>query len=140
MTESTRNAEIIRDRWGIPHIAADSAAGALYGQGRASGLDRAWQLEFLRLRAEGRTAEVFGADTIAWDEFARRAHIDRSARRIYLASSARTRELIAAYSDGVNSALDEADAIELTELDHRPTPWRPWTPIAVFIVLSLIHI
>ncbi|MEV0105664.1 penicillin acylase family protein [Nocardia sp. NPDC050799] len=132
------NIEIIRDSLGIPHIIADSAAGALYGQGYACGVDRAWQIEFLRLRAEGRTAEVFGAAGVGWDEFARRARIDRAARRVYDASSTRTRALLRAYTDGINSTLDTADAVELTEFDHRPAPWQPWTPIAVFLVHHIL--
>ncbi|WP_067660802.1 penicillin acylase family protein [Nocardia harenae] len=130
--------EIIRDANGIPHISADSAAGALYGQGVACGTDRAWQLEFLRLRAEGRTAEVFGGIAVGWDEFARRSRMDAAARRIHDASSPRTRALIAAYVDGVNSTLATAEAPELTEFDHRPAPWQPWTPIAVFLVHHIL--
>ncbi|MEU0544629.1 penicillin acylase family protein [Nocardia sp. NPDC005978] len=138
MSEYTPDVEILRDAHGIPHITATTAAGALFGQGRACGLDRAWQLEFLRLRAEGRTAEVFGADTVGWDRFARRAQLEAAARRIYNASSPRTRELVRAYVDGVNSTLDTAEAIELTGLDHRPAPWQPWTPIAVFIIHNVL--
>lgn len=138
MSEYTPDVEILRDAHGIAHITATTAAGALFGQGRACGLDRAWQLEFLRLRAEGRTAEVFGADTVGWDRFARRAQLDVAAKRIYDASSPRTRELVRAYVDGVNSTLDTAEAIELTGLDHRPAPWQPWTPIAVFIIHNVL--
>ncbi|MBF6354049.1 penicillin acylase family protein [Nocardia higoensis] len=130
--------EIIRDAQGIPHISADSAAGALFGQGYACGVDRAWQIEYLRLRAEGRTAEIVGAVGVSWDEFARRARIDAAARRIFEASSERTRSLVRAYVDGVNSSLDTADALELTEFDHRPTPWQPWTPISIFIVHHIL--
>lgn len=130
--------EILRDAWGIPHIAGATAADALFGQGRASGLDRAWQLEFLRLRAEGRTAEVFGASAVGWDDFARRSGMEGAARRIHDASSPRTRALLAAYADGVNSTLDSAEAPELTEFGHRPAPWRPWTPIAVFLVHHIL--
>lgn len=130
--------EILRDERGVPHIVADSAEGALFGQGYACGIDRAWQIEFLRLRAEGRTAEVFGADTVEWDTFARRAGMERAARRIYLASSARTRALLTAYSEGVTSTLDSVETPELTELAHRPAPWQPWTPIAVFLMHHIL--
>ncbi len=138
MSAPTPALEIVRDAWGIPHIAADSAEAALFGQGRACGLDRAWQLEFLRLRAEGRTAEVFGRDGVGWDEFARRSGMDRAARRLYEASSERTRALLGAYAAGVTSTLEPAAAPELTEFDHRPAPWRPWTPIAVFLVHHIL--
>lgn len=92
--------EILRDDWGIPHIWASSPAGALYGQGRACALDRAWQIEFLRLRAEGRTAEAFGSSAVDWDRFARRSGMERSARTVYERSSPRTRELLDAYVAG----------------------------------------
>lgn len=137
-TDGRPDLEIIRDDRGIPHITAASAEGALFGQGYACGTDRAWQIEFLRLRAEGRTAEVFGADTVEWDAFARRSGMDRAARRIYQASSARTRCLLAAYAEGVNSTLETAEAPELTELAHRPAPWQPWTPIAVFLMHHIL--
>ncbi|WP_084495180.1 penicillin acylase family protein [Nocardia shimofusensis] len=135
---ATPAVEIIRDAHGIAHITADSATGALFGQGYACGVDRAWQLEYLRLRAEGRTAEIVGAVGVSWDEFARRARIDAAARRIFEASSERTRGLVQAYVDGVNSTLDTAEALELTEFDHRPTPWQPWTPISIFIVHHIL--
>ncbi|MBH0780483.1 penicillin acylase family protein [Nocardia bovistercoris] len=130
--------EILRDEHGIPHILAGSAEDALFGQGHACGVDRGWQIEFLRLRAEGRTAQVFGATAVGWDEFARRARIDSAARRIHAASSTRTRRLLAAYVDGINSTLDTVQAVELTEFDHRPVPWQPWTPISVFLVHHIL--
>lgn len=130
--------EILRDDWGIPHVWGATPADTLHGQGRACALDRAWQIEFMRLRAEGRTAEVFGTVAVEWDRFARRAGLHRSARAVYDKSSPRTRELLEAYSDGVNSALDEASAVELEELDHRPRPWQPWTPISVFLMHNIL--
>ena len=129
---------ILRDDHGIPHIRAASADETIFGQGYATGIDRAWQIEFLRLRAEGRTAEVFGAPCVGWDTFARRAQIDRAARRIHDASSERTRMLLRAYADGVTRSHDTAEAVELTEFDHHPIAWSPWTPISVFIVQHLM--
>ncbi len=138
MTSIRPDVEIVRDAWHIPHIRADSARGALHGQGRAAGTDRAWQLEFLRLRAEGRTAEVFGHNGIGWDTFARRAGIERAAQRIHGRSSPRTRDLLGAYAAGITSTIESADAIEFDDLDHRPTAWHPWTPIGVFITHHIL--
>ncbi|VFA89441.1 penicillin acylase family protein [Gordonia paraffinivorans] len=135
--------EILRDAHGIPHVLASTPEGAVYGQGRACALDRRWQIEWMRLRAEGRTAEVFGASCVEWDVFARRAELDVAARRIHDASSERTRRLLQAYADGVNSTLSEfgnadgathPEALEFEALDHTPRPWQPWTPISVFIM------
>ncbi|MFT4394130.1 penicillin acylase family protein [Gordonia lacunae] len=137
-SDSGPDVEILRDGHGIPHVRASTPEAVLYGQGRACGEDRRWQIEFMRLRAEGRTAEVFGASCVEWDTFARRAQLDAAAERIFDASSTRTRHLVAAYAAGVNSTLDDHDtsaaAPELEALAHRPQPWRPWTPISVFIM------
>lgn len=139
--------EILRDAHGIPHVLGSTPEGAVRGQGRACATDRRWQIEWMRLRAEGRTAEVFGPSCVDWDVFARRARIAAAARRIHDASSDRTRALLQAYADGVNSALDEfgktgdasrPEVLEFEALDHRPRPWQPWTPIAVFIMHHIL--
>ncbi|MBM7280422.1 penicillin acylase family protein [Gordonia rubripertincta] len=137
-TSEPPTAEILRDAHGIPHVLAATPADALYGQGRACGQDRRWQIEFMRLRAEGRTAEVFGESCVEWDTFARRARLDAVAEQMYHASSDRTRSLLRAYVDGVNSTLSDTETVppapELEALRHEPDPWRPWTPISVFIM------
>ena len=53
-------ARIFRDAWGVPHVRATSLDDLARGQGQVTARDRAWQLEFLRRRATGTTAEVFG--------------------------------------------------------------------------------
>ncbi|TYQ09795.1 UNVERIFIED_ORG: penicillin amidase [Gordonia westfalica J30] len=137
-TSGTPTPEILRDAHGIPHVLAATATDALYGQGRACGQDRRWQIEFMRLRAEGRTAEVFGDSCVEWDTFARRARLDAVAEQMYHASSDRTRSLLRAYAGGVNSTLSDTETVasapELEALRHQPDPWRPWTPISVFIM------
>src|SRR5262245_48956430 len=52
--------EIVRDRWGIPHVFARDEADALLGLGYCMGRDRLWQLEYLRREALGRLAELLG--------------------------------------------------------------------------------
>ena len=41
--------EILRDRFGVPHIRARSATDACFALGLCHGQDRLWQLEFFRL-------------------------------------------------------------------------------------------
>ena len=40
--------EIVRDRWGIPHISARDALDAFFGQGFCHAQDRLWQMELAR--------------------------------------------------------------------------------------------
>lgn len=63
-------AGIYRDAWGIPHLRANSTDHLAYLQGWNAGIDRSWQIELERWRAEGRTAEHLGQDGVEWDRFA----------------------------------------------------------------------
>ena len=49
---------VIRDRWGVPHIAAQSTKDLYFAQGFVMAQDRLWQMEMWRRGAEGRLAEV----------------------------------------------------------------------------------
>ena len=51
-------ARTYRDAYGVPHVRATSVLDLAEGQGRVTGQDRAWQLEYLRRRATGTAAEV----------------------------------------------------------------------------------
>ena len=52
--------EIIRDTWGIPHVFAQTDAGALYGLGYATAEDRGVQMVYSSRVIQGRLAEVIG--------------------------------------------------------------------------------
>ncbi|MET0525400.1 MAG: penicillin acylase family protein [Nocardioides sp.] len=130
-------ARIFRDAWGVPHVRARSLGDLAHGQGEVTARDRVWQLEFLRRRATGTTAEVFGLSGLPWDRLARRTGIAATARRAHARLSAETQAFVAAYVAGVNDGL-HADAPELRALDLEPTPWEEWTPLAVFHAQHLL--
>src|SRR5579884_3941829 len=59
--------EIVRDRWGIPHISAHTMLDALYAQGFCHAQDRLWQMELSRRVARGRLAEALGVEMLEID-------------------------------------------------------------------------
>lgn len=124
-------ARIYRDAHGIPHVRATTVSDLAHGQGLVTARDRAWQLEWLRRRATGTTAEVLGEPAGEWDAFARAVRVVDTARRAHAALTPESRDFVAAYVDGVNSGL-HADAPELTALGIEPVPWPAWMPLAVF--------
>ncbi len=65
------NAEIIVDRWGIPHIYAASRHDAFFAQGWNAARDRLWQLDLWRKRGLGRLSESFGPAYLAQDRATR---------------------------------------------------------------------
>ena len=52
--------EVIRDRWGIPHIYAKNVHDLFFSQGFVHAQDRLWQMELNRRIAQGRLSELFG--------------------------------------------------------------------------------
>src|SRR5262245_21162163 len=50
--------QVVRDRWGVPHIYAQSTDDLFFAQGYVMAQDRLWQLEMWRRAAEGRLSEV----------------------------------------------------------------------------------
>ncbi len=129
-----------RDQWGIPHLWADSSDDLAFLQGMNVATDRSWQIELERWRSEGRTAEVLGAEVVAWDRFARQARLDDTARRCFENLDADTQRWCGQYVAGINQAL--ADGLrggpEFVESACAPEPWNPWTPLGVFLVHHIL--
>jgi penicillin amidase len=65
------DAQILVDRWGIPHIYAASHSDAFFVQGWNAARDRLWQLDLWRKRGLGRLSESFGAAYVDQDRAAR---------------------------------------------------------------------
>ena len=63
--------EVLRDRWGVPHIYAKNADDLFFAQGFVAAQDRLFQLDWWRRAALGETAEVLGQSALPADRFAR---------------------------------------------------------------------
>ncbi|MEV6992292.1 GNAT family N-acetyltransferase [Streptomyces sp. NPDC093228] len=130
--------EIYRDAWGIPHLRADDTTALARLQGRVTALDRAWQLEVERHRAQGTSASFLGTPALAWDTLARRARLDDTARRCFAAlerHDPETARWVRAYTDGVNEGLAEGArrTPEFGTTGLVPGRWEPWHPLGVWL-------
>ena len=56
--------ELLRDKWGVPHVFADSDAGAMYGSCYAAAEDRAFQMYYNLRIIQGRLAELIGDEKV----------------------------------------------------------------------------
>ncbi|GAA3275905.1 penicillin acylase family protein [Streptomyces lavendulae subsp. grasserius] len=132
---TTEAYEVYRDSWGIPHLRASDPLRLSYAQGRVTAVDRAWQLEVERHRAQGSSASFLGPDCVTWDRFARQARLDDTARRCHEALDPDTAAWVRAYVDGVNAGLAEGAARDdrFARTGHTPTPWEPWVPLSIWI-------
>jgi len=126
--------EILRDRWSIPHVFADTDDALFFGFGFAMAQDRLWQMDYLRRRALGRLAEVLGREGLPLDTVARTVGLNRIAHTHLERLPAATRRLLDQFSAGVNACLEQRGErlpIEFGLLDYRPAPWTPLDSLAV---------
>ncbi|HZP26503.1 MAG TPA: penicillin acylase family protein [Dehalococcoidia bacterium] len=118
--------EIIRDRWGVPHIYADNLRDLFLAIGYAQAQDRLWQLELHRRAGVGRLSEVFGPEALPLDRLVRRIGFHRAAQREWEEMEAAEQQLLEAYAAGVNACMASATLPpEFTLLRLRPEPWQP---------------
>ncbi len=128
----TSEVEILRDTTGIPHIYGATDADALYASGYMQATDRLFQMDLMRLRAQGRQSEVFGPSKLDDDRMSRLMSLPRWGRL----SAERARDenpgdyaLIVAWVAGVNARIAEVRAgtaprpYGFTALDYTPEAW-----------------
>ncbi|MFZ2519945.1 MAG: penicillin acylase family protein, partial [Anaerolineae bacterium] len=76
----TASVEIIRDRWGVPHIYAANDHDVFFAQGFVHAQDRLWQMELNRRLATGRLSEVLGDLALDTDRATRTFGFERLGR------------------------------------------------------------
>ena len=120
--------EIVRDRWGVPHIFAGSDRDAYFGLGYAVAQDRLFQLELHRRIGQGRLAELFGKAALPADRLFLTMGLQRIGKRQFEAAPPEVRESFVAYAEGVNAAVRDGGGrrpIELMLLGQEFQPARP---------------
>lgn len=134
---------VFRDPAGVPHVQGSDLKSLATGHGAITAVDRPWQLEVLRRRAEGRSAELLGPDQVDADHLSLAMEIELTALRWWKAAGTEDQQFLAAYADGVNGSIGSAwaecpEALELGLADLEPRPWQPWTPLAVHLDAHLL--
>jgi penicillin amidase len=117
-----------RDRWGIPHIRADSAEDMVEAQGYVMAQDRLWQMDLLRRVGRGQLSEIFGPALLSIDKKFRTLGFGRAAEREAAAASGEPRVIVEAYARGVNRFIEQHQnqlPLEFSLLHYKPQPWAP---------------
>lgn len=129
-----RELRIVRDRWGVPHISADDELDAFFGFGFATAQDRLFQLDYVRRKARGRLSEILGAEALESDKLYRTLDLSQVASAEWNHLPENVKQLVTAYSDGVQAAMAACGdqlPIEFDLLDYRPEPWTPLDCLAI---------
>lgn len=132
--------DVRRDDAGMVHVYARTDADAFFASGAMQAQDRLLQMELVRRRALGRSAEVFGAARRDEDVLTRTLGIARWGRESAALTAARhpeTHRLVEAWTAGVNRVVDgiASGAQPLppgfAELGITPERWDPSDGYAV---------
>ncbi|TPG59662.1 penicillin acylase family protein [Roseomonas nepalensis] len=124
-------AEILVDRWGIPHITAASQDDAYFAQGFNAARDRLWQIDLWRRRGLGLVSEAFGPAYVEQDRAARLFLYRGDMRTEWLSYGNGARRAATRFAEGVNAYIRWARAdparlpAEFRQFGYEPGEWAP---------------
>jgi penicillin amidase len=122
-------AEILVDRWGVPHMYASTLYDVFRVQGFNAARDRLWQLDFWRRRGLGLLAEVFGPSMVERDRASRLFYYRGDMQPEWLSYGSDTKRVATAFVEGVNAfirlALQDRELLplEFRQLGYEPALW-----------------
>jgi acyl-homoserine-lactone acylase len=97
-----RSAEILWDKWGVPHISAKDTKSLFYAFGRAQMQSHGNLLLRLYGESRGRAAEYWGQENYESDKWVRTMGVPARARVWYEAQSPAFRTYLDAFAEGIN--------------------------------------
>ncbi|WP_394829436.1 penicillin acylase family protein [Pendulispora albinea] len=126
-----RPVELVEDRWGVPHIYANSTEDVFLAQGFNAARERLFQIDLWHRRGLGLLSEAFGAAYVEQDTAARlflyRGDMDRE----WASYGPDARMAATRFAAGVNAYIDwlarNPDSLpeEFRRLGYAPGHWRP---------------
>ncbi len=119
---------IVRDEWGVPHISAANSDDLFFAQGFVQAQDRLFQMDLWKRAAQGRLAEVMGANFIQRDSMTRRIQFRGDFDREWHSYGPDTRRIAVAFVNGINEWVRMArqDLPEEFQLaGWEPELWKP---------------
>ena len=127
----TAPAEILVDRWGVPHIYASNYYDAFFVQGFNAARDRLWQIDLWRRRGLGQLSEILGDNYINQDIAARSFLYRGDLYSEWLAYGNDAKRITESFTKGINAFVTltkdnpELLPFEFTVLDYLPEKWEP---------------
>ena len=127
----TAPAEILVDRWGVPHIYASNYYDAFFVQGFNAARDRLWQIDLWRRRGLGQLSEILGDNYINQDIAARSFLYRGDLYSEWLAYGNDAKHITESFTKGINAFVTltednpELLPFEFIALDYLPEKWEP---------------
>ncbi|HEY8970981.1 MAG TPA: penicillin acylase family protein, partial [Puia sp.] len=117
-----REVQIVRDKWGIPHIYGRTDAACVFGLLYAECEEDFNRVEKNYLEMLGRQAEAYGESYLPTDIMMRLIYDSAQAIADYKRSPAWMHKLLDAFADGVNFYLHKHPSVKPLVLQR----WEPW--------------
>ena len=134
-----QNVSVRRNAQGMPLIESSSFHDALFTLGYVHASDRISQMVRLRLLAQGRLAELEGADALPTDRLMRSINLKKNASELYKSASPRLKKFFEVYARGVNAYLFRyRDKLpeDLARAGYKAEYWKPEDSALVYSLLS----
>ena len=99
-------AEILIDRWGVPHIYAKNEADLFFAQGFNAARDRLFQIDLWRRRGLGQLSEIFGPAFIEQDKATRLFLFRGDMKKEWASYSPDSEQIAEEFVAGINAYID----------------------------------
>ncbi|PWT90245.1 MAG: penicillin acylase family protein, partial [Proteobacteria bacterium] len=120
--------EVLRDRWGVPHIYAATVHDLFFAQGYITAKDRLFQIDLWRRAGTGKLAEVLGPSAVARDTLARAVTYHGDWNAEWAAYGPDAKAITTAFTDGINAYIDGLGGkwpAEFRTAGYAPGHWVP---------------
>jgi penicillin amidase len=121
-----KSVEILRDRWGVPHIYAQTSHDLFFAQGWITARDRLFQIDLWRRIGTGKLAEVLGPAAVTRDRIARLVRFRGDWNEEWAGYSPDAKDIASAFTAGINAhikGLGGARPVEFRVAGYDPGPW-----------------
>ncbi len=125
-----QEAEILVDRWGVPHIYAKDQDDLFFAQGFNAARDRLFQIDLWRRRGLGELAAVFGPAYLEQDKAARLFLYRGDMQKEWQAYGKNAERIATSFVAGINAYIDyvaqtpAALPFEFRQLGYQPAKWK----------------
>ena len=137
-----KQVEILRDRWGVPHIYASSVHDLFFAQGWITAKDRLFQIDLWRRIGSGKLSEVLGPSAIDRDKLARAVAFHGDWNAEWSAYGPDARLIVTAFTDGINAyirGLAGKLPAEFQIAGYAPGLWAPEDCLSRVAGLTMTH-
>lgn len=134
--------EILRDRWGVPHVYAQSQRDVFFAQGWITAKDRLWQIDLWRRQGTGKLAEVLGPQALARDKLARLVRYRGPMEAEWKAYGPDAQMIATAFVEGINAYIQGLNGrwpVEFAAAGYAPGLWEPVDVLARVAGLLMTH-